>query len=165
MYDNKHIDDFKDVFNKVIWLERKTAFRDFLIKDLNISDSRIISRLLDEFDEGLNANIDFRMLMLACGYNEEFIDEVIAKYNYGEKPTIESKGYYIEDSYVTKEVLKSSLNERVNFTIKPYSLEQKAKLRSEVMQLFTNYNSMKDINGKEIRPSLVTEESIRGMIR
>ncbi len=67
------------------WLSKKTLYKNF-IDSLNIEDKDLYNRLLEEYNDGLLFNIEFKFLMYNLGYKEEDLDIIIEKYDAGEKP-------------------------------------------------------------------------------
>ncbi len=67
------------------WLAKKAEYKKYL-DSLNIKDESLYERLLEEFNEGLMFNIDFKFLMAELGYGEDVVDALVTRFDAGEKP-------------------------------------------------------------------------------
>ena len=122
---------------KADWYEKKEVFHKFLVEKLKIQDEDIIERMLEEFDEGLNANIDFRFLLFGLGYQEPFIDNVIITYNAGEKPKTRQEDNKPISSSVINTVHDELNKSRLQYKVKEYdqsAIEQYRKTIEEGLQ-------------------------------
>ena len=163
MYDNVQVSDDINIINtKLSWLEKKSIFKSFLINDLKITDKDVVDRMLEEFNEGLNANIDFRMLMFALGYDEGFVDAVVDKYNAGEKPRYSKyNGFYNENSEVSKEVIKEMSKKRFMYRRKPYDPSKLEELRKNAEELLSDIKtSYENIEIEQSYPNSIFDEMV-----
>ncbi len=90
------------------WLEKKALYKQYL-DSLNINDPDLYKRLLEEFDDGLLFNIEFKFLMYDLGFDEIKVDEIINQFDGGEKPygtndldldkSLPQKVFYIPKGY------------------------------------------------------------------
>ena len=86
------------------WLAKKALYKKY-IDSLNVTDESLYERLLEEYNEGLLFNIDFKFLMSELGYGEDVVDAVITKYDAGEKPygTSEKDIFTSKKNYIVKD--------------------------------------------------------------
>ena len=90
------------------WLEKKALYKQY-IDSLIINDSDLYNRLLEEYDDGLLFNIEFKFLMYDLGFDENKVDEIIEQFDGGEKPygtneldldkSLPQKVFYIPKGY------------------------------------------------------------------
>ncbi len=144
MYDNISVDNILN--QKADWLESKNKFRLFLVDELHIVDEAILNRLLEEYDEGLNANIDFRMLMFALGFDEQYVDAIINRFNNGEKPKSKEDNIVIKDSSIIEEVQNQLSKIRLDYKLKSYDSQRLEEFRKKAEEILIN---VKPINLNE----------------
>ena len=117
------------------WLAKKDAYRDYL-DSLKIYDESIYDRLLEEFDEGLLFNINFRFLITNLGYGEDVADALVDRFDAGEKP------------YGTVEIVKPKTDK--NYTVKDNYLNISVD-PNQVAALLSAYRQVNDLNTTEVK--------------
>ena len=123
-------------FTPTKWLERKKEYK-VLLDTFKISDPELYDRLLEEFNDGLLFNIEFKFLMFKLGFNEDEIDEIVRRFDAGEKP------------YGTNENLMSKPN-KSNFKIKENNKSLSIE-PSRVADLLDSYREVNEINSDGIK--------------
>lgn len=68
------------------WLRTKRNFKSFIMEELHISNINVVNNLLRFYDEGLEYNLEFKLLLHSLGQSQDIIDYIVNRFDMGPKP-------------------------------------------------------------------------------